>query len=540
MKRKNGRNHGEVFTKLNVVQYILDEVEYLSAKNLKNVRILEPASGQGAFAIEIINRLAESSLNFGFDFITALNQNIQLVEIDKTSFKSLKKNIFNAIQNYGFSIEKINQTIFSNSNYLQFKLHSEFDCIVGNPPYIRHEIIDSKLKFIYKTEFSTFKYRADLYILFYEKSLKLLSKKGKLSFICSNRWLFNQYGKPLREMIAKQYHLSKVINIEKANAFDEEVIAYPCITTIKNDRGDITNYYESQEKEININSIDFVKMTTPKDSAWQNLFLDYDINHNHLLGIKEQGFEIGIGVATGADKIFIKKRSELNGIEKSRLMPIIKSKSLTGNKIDWDNSYVLNPFEKNDICDLDKFPHFKEYLNTHKDILLKRHIARKNPKYWYKTIDKIKSNLQNKYKLLLPDLSGSKFLFIDEGKFYPHHNVYYITHKNLNELKILACVLMSDFIKDQLSQIGIRMNGGLPRFQSQTLKKLRIPNLENLDMSDREILIESYNKRNFEKTNRIVNKYCTQHSIKAIADEVVIPSFEHLANYVDTRKVCPI
>ncbi len=540
MKRKNGRNHGEVFTKLNVVKYILNEVGYLSAKNLKNVRILEPASGQGAFAIEIINRLAESSLNFGFDFIAALNQNVQLVEIDKTSFNSLKKNIFNTILNYGFSIGKVSQTIFSNSNYLQFQTHSEFDCIVGNPPYIRHEIIDSKLKAIYKTEFSTFKYRADLYIPFYEKSLKLLSKKGKLTFICSNRWLFNQYGKPLREMIAKQYHLSKVINIEKANAFDEEVIAYPCITTITNDRGSFTNYYESQEKEININSIDFVKVATPKDSAWQNLFLDYDINHNHLFGIKEQNFEIGIGVATGADKIFIKKDSELNGIEKSRLMPLIKSKSLTGNKIDWDNSYVLNPFEKNAICDLNKFPHFKEYLNTHKDILLKRHIAKKNPKYWYKTIDKIKSDLQNKYKLLLPDLSGSKFLFIDEGEFYPHHNVYYITHESLNELKILACVLMSDFIKDQLSQIGIRMNGGLPRFQSQTLKKLRIPLLVELNVSDRKTLINSYNNRNFKEINRVVNKYCTQHCIKAIAGEVIIQRSVHLTNIVDNREICAI
>jgi len=68
MKRKNGRNHGEVFTKLNVVNYILDEVGYLSSKNLKNTLILEPASGQGSFAIEIINRLVESSINFHFDF----------------------------------------------------------------------------------------------------------------------------------------------------------------------------------------------------------------------------------------------------------------------------------------------------------------------------------------------------------------------------------------------------------------------------------------------------------------------------------------
>jgi tRNA1(Val) A37 N6-methylase TrmN6 len=517
MKRKNGRNHGEVFTNLNIVKYILDEVEYLPTRNLKDVTILEPAAGQGAFAIEIINRLAESSLNFGFDFITAINQNIRLIELNKLNFEKLKTNIFNAIQDNGFRTEQINHSVLLNSNYLQLQTNLKFDCIVGNPPYIRHEVINFKDKSLYKKEYSTFKFRADLYILFYEKSLKTLSKKGCMSFISSNRWLFNQYGEPLRKMIATKYHLSKIINIEKANIFDEKVTAYPCITTIKKENGNITQYYESQKREININNLDFVNVKTPKNGSWQNLFLDYNINHHSLLGIEEQGFKIGIGIATGADRIFIKKQSEVNKIEKNRLIPLITSNSLKKNKINWDNSYVLNPFEKDNICDLNKFPHFKDYLNTHKDILLQRHIAKKNPNNWYRTIDKIKPDLLSKNKLLLPDLSGSTFLFIDEGKFYPHHNVYYITNEKLNKLKILACILMSDFIKDQLSQIGIRMNGGLPRFQAQTLKKLRIPNIEELDTVERDALITSYDKRHFKEMNRLINKYCTKHSIYTMA-----------------------
>ena len=529
MKRKNGRNHGEVFTKLDVVDYLLDEVDYLSTKNLNNVRILEPASGQGAFAIEIINRLIKSSIKFNFDFIEALNHNVRLFEIDKSNFESLKKNILKYIQSNGFSIEKINSLIFSNSDYLLYETDFTFDCIVGNPPYIRHEIIDSELKSIYKKIFPTFKYRADLYIPFYEKSLKILSKKGKLSFVCSNRWLFNQYGKLLREMIAKQYHLSKVINIEKANLFDEDVIAYPSITTIIKDKGNTTKYYESLENKIVFRNINFIKVSSPNDGSWQNIFLDYDINNKNLLGIEEQGFKIGIGVATGADKIFIKKYAEFKDIEKSRLIPIIKSKSLKGDKINWDNLYVLNPFDKDNICDLDKFPYLKKYLNDHKEILTKRHTAKKNPKHWYRTIDKIKPDLQNRYKLLLPDLSHSKFLFIDRGDFYPHHNVYYITDDNLDKLKILACILMSDFIKKQLSQIGIRMNNGLPRFQSQTLKKLRIPYIDKIDIIDFHILINSYDEKNFKEINRVINKYCivndTDTSSRINAIEMLNPVF---------------
>jgi hypothetical protein len=49
-------------------------------------------------------------------------------------------------------------------------------------------------------------------------------------------------------------------------------------------------------------------------------------------------------------------------------------------------------------------------------------------------------------------------------------------------------------IRDQLSQIGIRMNGGFPRFQAQILKKLRIPNIDNLSTDERNALIESYDR----------------------------------------------
>lgn len=508
MVRKNGRNHGEVFTKLNVVDYILDEVNYLPTENLENVRILEPACGQGAFALEIIKRLAISSSTFNFNFIKALNDNVRLIEINELNFEWLKKQVFSLIQNLGFSREHVNDNIFCKSDFLQTSFELNFDCIVGNPPYIRHELIENSLKSFYKKEFVTFKYRADLYVLFYEKSLKILAKKGILSFICSNRWLFNQYGKPLRKMIAEQYHLSKLINAEKANFFDENVIAYPCISTIKNSKGNTTKYYESQGKEININCLKFKDVATPQNEAWQNLYLNYNINHCSLSGILEQGFEVGIGVATGADRVFIKKESELNGIEKSRLMPLIKSNCLKGENLEWDNSYVLNPFDNGELCDLNNFPHLKEYFIKNKNVLINRHIVKKQPKNWYKTIDKIKPDLKAKYKLLLPDLSGSKFLFIDEGQFYPHHNVYYITHQNLDDLKVIACMLMSDFIKNQLSQIGIRMNGGLPRFQSQTLKKIRIPDVKQLKK-----LTELYESRDIKKINEVINTYCSQHSI---------------------------
>ncbi len=514
MNRKNGREPGEVFTDLSLVHYLLDEVDYRPSTNLRQVKILEPSSGIGIFAVEIIRRLAMSSTKFGFDFIKAVNKNIRFVELKKESFEHLKETIKTTVNNLGYDSGKISNAIFANSNFLKIDFCSNFDCIVGNPPYIRHEIIDSDAKMFYKKKFTTFKFRADIYILFYEKSLNLLSKTGKLSFVCSNRWLYNQYGQLLRKKIAEGFHLHKLVNIEKTTPFDEKVIAYPCISTIFKKKNGYTYYYQTDSKEIDFRKIILGKIRPPKDDSWSNLFLDYNINHKGLSSILEQGFNIGIGVATGADKIFIKKGSEINGIEKSRLMPIIKSKALSGDKINWDNSYIVNPFEEEGLCDLDNYPNMSAYFHANKKILMQRYIAKKNPEHWYKTIDKIKLELKTTPKLLLPDLSYSKFLFIDSGNFYPHHNVYYITHDKIEHLKVLACLLMSDFIKKQLSQIGIRMNGGLPRFQSQTLKKIRIPIFTSLEKSIRCELVKSYDNKNLRLINKIVNNYCIQNGIQ--------------------------
>ena len=80
--------------------------------------------------------------------------------------------------------------------------------------------------------------------------------------------------------------------------------------------------------------------------------------------------------------------------------------------------------------------------------------------------------LQKQAKILLPDMSGNSYIFVDDGEFYPLHNIYYITGDSNIKLYILAAILMSDFAKNQLAAITNKMNGGFLRWQSQYLKKI--------------------------------------------------------------------
>jgi hypothetical protein len=474
------RQNDKIFTTLTTVQYLLDEVNFVAKRDLSTTRLLEPASGEGSFAVEVVKRLYSSSQRFGFDFIQALNSNIRFVELKEESIRGLQTNIERLIESWGYDFTLLDRGIFINADYLMVDFLTRFDCIVGNPPYIRHEIIDKSLKIAYKERFSTFRYRADLYILFYEHSLNLLNNSGKLSFVSSNRWFYNQYGELLREKIAKEYHLKKLLNIEKSRIFENRVVAYPAIVTIESKKGTQTLYCEDNSKKIDFERLSFEKRKTPISSHWQNLFLDYDLDDSSLMGIEEQGFKIGIGVATGADSIFIIKKSQNIDIEESRLLPLLKSNALKGDSIEWDESFVINPYERNKLCDLDKYPKLKAYLYKHKKRLQQRHTVKKNPLKWYKTIDRIKPDLLGKAKLLLPDLADSSCLHIDKGEFYPHHNLYYITHDDEEKLRALAYILMSDFVKEQLNQIGIRMNGGVVRFQAQTLRKIRVWDVDKI------------------------------------------------------------
>lgn len=497
--RSNGKKHGDVFTSPDVARYMLDISGYTSDRDLSSVTVIEPSSGEGAFVIEIISRLYESAQRFHFNSREALRRNISCFDIDKDKIDKCIRNI----ETQGFEIDK---SIFRSEDFLLAEV-APADLIIGNPPYVRHEQIPEEQKSQYKRLFSTFKHRADLYIPFYEKSLQLLKPGGKHCFICSNRWLKNQYGYGLRNIISSSFNLRKIVNLEKVNPFEEDVIAYPAISLIAKEAAASGFEYSDIEDiaDFQNNGFESKEYTMPHNGDWSDTF-NVVSNHLELSSIEDMGFKVGIGVATGADKVFI-GRDLIDLIEGELLLPILTSKDIKNNNLNWSGNYLFNPFnEDGSIIDLSKYPKAQAYLDLHKEQLQGRHVSKKNPSNWYRTIDRVYKNLLTQPKILLPDISANNQILIDKGQYYPHHNLYYITGGNMGELKILSAILMSDFIVNQLSQLANNMNGGYPRWQSQYVRKLKLPNIESIEPSYSEQLISYYDSRNRGAINTIVNR----------------------------------
>ena len=234
-------HRGAIYTKREVVEFILDLVGYEAGRPLYQYRLLEPSFGDGDFLEIVIERLLESWRRHGAsgDPVEGLAPCIRGVELHASSFESTRDKVIALLEDAGLAADtagRLADAWLMQGDFLLADLPESFDFVVGNPPYVRQELIPDALIAEYRLRYRTVFDRADIYIPFIERSLSLLGEGGTLGFICADRWMKNRYGGPLRQMVAGGYHLKAYVDMTDTPAFHAEVIAYPAITIITKEK----------------------------------------------------------------------------------------------------------------------------------------------------------------------------------------------------------------------------------------------------------------------------------------------------------------
>lgn len=520
---------GAIFTRSEVVDFILDLAGYTEDQPLHEKRLLEPSFGGGDFLLPIILRLLSAwrAARPNGTEVDDLGDAIRAVELHHDTFRSTYAAVVALLKREGLSANAATALAdrwLSQGDFLLAPLEGQFDFVVGNPPYVRPELIPAPLLAEYRSRYQTMYDRADIYIPFIERSLTALSAGGNLGFICADRWMKNRYGGPLRSLVAERFHLKVYVDMVDTPAFHSDVIAYPAITIISREGGGATRIAHRP-------SIDRATLTTlagllsaqtlPKDAGpvrelarvtngaepWLLESSDQMALIRRLEGafplLEEAGCKVGIGVATGADKAFIGDFESLD-VEPDRKLPLVTTKDIMTGEVQWRGQGVINPFaESGGLVDLGEYPRLRRYLEARRDVIAGRHCAKKAPANWYRTIDRITPALAARPKLLIPDIKGESHIVFEGGELYPSHNLYYVTSDDW-DLRALQAVLLSAVSRLFVATYSTKMRGGFLRFQAQYLRRIRIPRWADVPEPLRRELAEAAIKRDVQACNRAV------------------------------------
>jgi hypothetical protein len=206
--------------------------------------------------------------------------------------------------------------------------------------------------------------------------------------------------------------------------------------------------------------------------------------------LEGDGCRVGIGVATGADKVFLGLYDELP-VEEERKLPLAVNNDISAGEFSWHGMGVVNPWsDAGGLVSLRDYPKLAAYLTPHRARLAERHTAKTDPHTrWYKTIDRITPTLAWQPKLLVPDIRGDgDAIAYDNGTVYPHHNLYHIT-SNVWDLRALQALLRSGLARLFVEAYAVKIGGGYLRFQAQYLRRIRIPAWCKLTLDQKDQLI---------------------------------------------------
>jgi methylase of polypeptide subunit release factors len=231
---------GQYFTSSNVVDLINS-----FAIRRGDEKVLDPSCGSGAFLTglykrkkslgerehsQLLNQIHGVDISSYPAFLSMLNLSIR--DLSQKSYpRIVQKDLFRvAVTNEkkAISLEKVHD---SDGKEIDVEF-SQFDAIVGNPPYTRQEDIDSynpnqksiienTLNFDIGKEFvKDIPKRTSLYGYFFYRAEKLLKDNGYLGYITSNSWLDVDFGAKMQSFMVERFRVVAIIDSKVERFFD--------------------------------------------------------------------------------------------------------------------------------------------------------------------------------------------------------------------------------------------------------------------------------------------------------------------------------
>jgi len=494
---------GTHYTPDAVINYIVNRVLkplFERPDSVRNIRILDPACGSGLFLLKAYEILADywrrTSGSFGPKDAKHILENCLFgIDVDERAALATKKHLLQKASLSELDSVVIDKnivvgdalsfahpsTLIPIHNYTSEEFSANgvlskhsFDCIIGNPPYVRIQNTPLEKRECYTSSYTTAAGRFDISTLFIELSESLLKKNGRLGFIVSNKILSTSGAKRLRTFLLTHFGVEEIVDLADTKLFAAAVlpmiliasrtpignkrIAYSSITESHISKTgalpikDILPFLEESDIPLEVH-VSFTGRTfqvqrfyAVPPSLQAKLWTFHNENQNRILSKIRQNSvcklldiskKISVGLKTTADNIFIKPMTEdfvrQKMLETDLVFPVLESHNINRWTCSWEpqrDLFVLYPhIEQNGKVvpvELDGYPQIREYLEANRTKLEARTYLAESKRRWYEIWVHQSPSDFSKKKIITPDISlGNRFAFDDKG-FYINGTCFYL------------------------------------------------------------------------------------------------------------------
>ena len=484
---------------------------------VRNIKIVDPACGSGAFLITAFeyllnynNYLDEKILDligvqdlFSDKTKEILQNNIFGVDLNRESIEITKLSLWLKTANKNKTLATLENNIKCGNSLiddpeiageLAFDWEKEFpevfenggfDIVIGNPPYVSAEYINEKDKKYYEKNYISASGRQNLYIIFYEKGIKLIKNNGYLSFITHYTILKNMYYKEIREYILNSSRILEIIDFKGTLVFEDAGVD-SIILMLKKEKKEIykiTYINEIKKFENNLYETNYfsnLEILGKEDFSMQfsknEKMLNKILNDQNILKIKEI-IKFKQGIITGGNKKFIIQEEKENC-----------KKVLTGSDF---NRYKISNTIQYIIYDIEKLhrPRKREIFEVKEKLLLRQTgafpICMVDKKQHY-TLDTVhngilkNNNFSLEYIMALLNSKLIRFIyenFINEnGKLFAQVKIIYIDELPIKEITLQE---QQPFIEkaDKMLALNKELQEVSQKFQRMIMRKFELEKL---------------------------------------------------------------
>jgi len=193
-----------------------------------------------------------------------------------------------------------------------------FDCVIGNPPYIRIQTMMEWAPLevdIFKEQYKTANSgNYDIHVVFVEKGLGILNQHGRLGFILPTKFFTTDYGESLRKIITDRKALAEIVDFGHDQVFDGAT-TYTCLLFLSRIPNNSFSYAKASPSPMlltNQPNKRTIKIGSFSEQPWTFGTINEINLAKHILHgstrLIDLPSDIARGSSSGADDVFILKR----------------------------------------------------------------------------------------------------------------------------------------------------------------------------------------------------------------------------------------